>query len=249
MESAALEDLFSGFLASAISSNKREEDTRAEADYIQDLLQLKPGAKVLDVPCGGGRIALELASRGYQVTGIDISNPLLEEAKRKAAERQLNITWEHRDMRDLPWPGEFDGIFCFWESLGYFDDDGNRVFLDAVYRALKPGGRFLVDTHISETVLPGGAASRDWTQAANMLVLEQRSFDHEESRLVRRWIFVQDGQVEQKTLSIRIYGYRELCTLLRSIGFTSFEAYGHLMKQPFKFGMPRLNLVAIKGQA
>ena len=82
---------------------KSKEQTLAEADLIEKLLQLKPQNKILDVPYGEGRFSLELASRGHQMTGVDITLPLLDDAQNKATERQLAITWKHRDMRVLPW--------------------------------------------------------------------------------------------------------------------------------------------------
>ena len=88
-----------------------------------------PRAKILDVPCGAGRLSIELASRGYQVTGVDINSILLGESKRKAEERGFQITLEQRDMRELPWHGGFDGAICFWSSLGYFDELGNQKSL------------------------------------------------------------------------------------------------------------------------
>src|SRR5262245_52014949 len=108
---------------------KSEEQTRSEADCIENLLQLPLQAKVLDVPCGEGRLALQLAALGFRVTGVDLALPLLEEARQKAAERRLEAAWEHRDMRDLPWQAIFDGAFCFWGSFGYFDEAGNAAFL------------------------------------------------------------------------------------------------------------------------
>ncbi len=154
MQTEWWERFFSGPWLDVQRQIRTEEETCNEADFIQKLLQLAPQAKVLDVPCGEGRLSLEMASRGYQVTGVDITLPLLDDARRKATERQLNIVWEHRDMRDLPCQEEFDGAFCFWGSFGYFDEQGNADFLKAVCRALKPGARFLVDTHIAETLLP-----------------------------------------------------------------------------------------------
>ena len=93
---------------------KTEEQTCAESDFIQRVLNIKPQSSVLDVPCGDGRHSIELAKRGYKITGVDITQPFLMEAKRKATEQQLEIRWEHRDMRDLPWEEEFDAAFCFW---------------------------------------------------------------------------------------------------------------------------------------
>lgn len=134
------EGFFSGLWLEVQRQFKSEEQTQAEADFIEKALALAPGAHVLDAPCGEGRIALTLAARGYQVTGVDITEPLLDDARRQAATRGLDVTWERRDMRDLPWEGAFDAVLCFWGSFGYFDDAGNIEHVQAVARALKPGG-------------------------------------------------------------------------------------------------------------
>jgi 2-polyprenyl-3-methyl-5-hydroxy-6-metoxy-1,4-benzoquinol methylase len=102
-------DFFHGvaldFWRAAIS----EEQTRAEADFINNQLQLPVGAKVLDVPCGNGRLTIELGAFGFELTGVDIAGEFLEEAMRKSSARGVTINWRNSDMRMLPWPSEFDG--------------------------------------------------------------------------------------------------------------------------------------------
>src|SRR5262249_53622725 len=112
------------------------EQTKAETDYIQRTLKVPPRGKILDVPCGNGRLALELASRGFRTTGVDIALPYVEEGRARAAKEDLPAVLENRDMRDLPWSNEFDGAFCCGNSFGYLDDEGNAAFLKAVSRAL-----------------------------------------------------------------------------------------------------------------
>jgi len=236
---------FSGLWLDVQRQARPEEQTRSEAGLIEKLLQLTPPARVLDVPCGEGRLSLELASRGYQVTGVDITLPLLEDAQRKASKRQLAVTWEHRDMRDLPWQEELDGAFCFWGSFGYFDDNGNANFLRAVYRTLRPGARFLIDIPIAETILPR-FREHDWSRMGEMLALEERRYDHVQSRVNVDWTFVHEGRVEKKAISIRIYTYYELCRLFAEVGFVNCEGYDTLSQQPFKLGSQRLTLVAAK---
>ena len=157
--------------------------THAEANFVEQALGVPQGAQVLDVPCGGGRLALEMAARGYQVTGVDISPRLLETAQRSSQEQNLEVAWECRDMRELPWKSEFNAAFCFWSSFGYFDEPGNAEFLRAVSRCLKPGATFLLDTPLIETRLPEmEAQERVWWPVDDLLALEERSFDHETSR-------------------------------------------------------------------
>jgi cyclopropane fatty-acyl-phospholipid synthase-like methyltransferase len=224
---------------------KSEEETRAEADCIEDLLELPPQSSVLDVPCGEGRLSLAVASLGYRVTGVDITLPLLEDARRKAAASQLEIVWEHRDMRDLPWEGAFHGAFCFWGSFGYFDEGGNAAFLKAVSRALKPGARFLIDTHTLETVV-ARFQERGWSRVGDILMLEERRYDHARSRIDVEWTWVRNGGLTVRQSSMRIYTYSELCRLLEETGFQIAEAYDGLSDRPFHLGARRLLMVASK---
>jgi O-methyltransferase involved in polyketide biosynthesis len=153
--------------------------------------------------------------------------------------------WEHRDMRDLPWKGEFDGAFCFGGSFGYFDEEGNAEFLKAVARSLKPGARFLVDTHVAETLLPV-FRERDWQRMEDTLVITETHYDHVQGRVETEWTFVREGEMAKRPSSIRVYTYRELCQLLEEVGLTDCEGYGSLNGEPFGLGSRRLYLRAAK---
>src|SRR6476619_6340645 len=112
------------------------EHTKREADRLEKLLAVAEGGEILDVPCGAGRLALVLAQRGYRMTGVDWSSECLRYARASGSD---HVAWEQRDMRDLPWPGRFDAAFCFGNSFGYLDDQGNQAFLLAVRQTLKKG--------------------------------------------------------------------------------------------------------------
>lgn len=221
------------------------EQTSLEAGFLEKALHLAPGARVLDVPCGEGRLALELASRGYRVTGVDITEPLLEDARHKAAGRGLDVTFVRRDMRDISWEGEFDAAYCFWGSFGYFGDKGDLDFLKAVSRALNPGGRFHIDTHVAETIFrffePHG-----WMRLGDVVVLEERRWNLEAGRIDSDWTFIRDSVLGHDSVSIRIYTYRELCLMLEEAGFAGHEGYANLSMEPFKLGSPRLYMVTTR---
>src|SRR5262245_1382380 len=116
------------------------EHSLREADRLEKLLGASPGAEILDVPCGGGRLTLTFSARGYRMTGVDWSSQFLDHAR--SIHGADKVAWEQRDMRDLPWQERFDAAFCVGNSFGYLDDDGNAAFLRSVRAALKPGGRF-----------------------------------------------------------------------------------------------------------
>ncbi|CAM4360376.1 class I SAM-dependent methyltransferase [Paenibacillus tarimensis] len=108
-------------------------------------LGLAQGAEVLDVGCGMGRHALALHDLGFRVTGMDLSEQLLAEAR--ARDTEGSVRWERGDMRCLPFAdGQFDGTVNFFTSFGYFEDEAdNRTVIRELRRVLKPGGRFLID--------------------------------------------------------------------------------------------------------
>ena len=241
------EDFFSGLCLAYVRDARGEEQTRAEMGFIGATMGLPARAKVLDVPCGAGRLALEMAEWPYTVTGIDQSAELIEDARRVADEFGLKLDLRQGDMRCLPEDGTYDGAVCFWNSFGYFDDSGNLEFLKAVSRSLKPGGRLALDTPLLETLLLDAVQEpRVWERAGDLLALEERAYDHENGRLESTWTFIRGGQREVREMSMRLYAYRELVGMLEQAGFAQHEAYGDLDLTPFELGAPWLYLVTTK---
>lgn len=97
------------------------EVTQAEVDFIERHLGLEPDSRVVDVPCGSGRHALALASRGHHVTGVDISPEAIGYARRAATDAGLSMNLSVADMRDIPRDGRFDAAVCMGNSFGYLD--------------------------------------------------------------------------------------------------------------------------------
>jgi SAM-dependent methyltransferase len=237
---------FSGPVVDFWLSVPTAEQTQQEADFIQEALQVPPPAKLLDVPCGGGRHCLALAGRGYEMTGVDLSPGFLDAARAQSAGGPGVIGWEQREMRDLPWSERFDGAFCFGNSFGYDDDDGNADFLKAVARAVRPGARFILDTgYVTETLLPS-LQERSWYEVGDMLVLAQRRYDPLTGRLHVEYVWVRGGEVERRSMSARLYSYREILRLLAEAGFADAQGYGSLAREPFRLGSNRLLMVATK---
>ncbi|MBI4586137.1 MAG: class I SAM-dependent methyltransferase [Planctomycetes bacterium] len=223
-----------------------EEQTRSEADFIQSSLALPAGSRVLDVPCGNGRHTVELAARGYRPTGVDIADWCMGAARSKARERGVQVDWLQGNMAELPWREEFDGAYCFGNSFGYLDDEGNAQFLKAVARALKPGARFILDTGILAESLFAHLVERAWYPAGDAIFLAERRYHLEAGRLESEYTILRQGKLERKTAWYRNYTYRELIGLLRAAGFSVEGSSGSLEKEPFRLGSPRLLLVAAR---
>ena len=240
-------DFYSGLCLDYVRYARDEEHTRAELGFVRAAMGLPTRAHVLDVPCGSGRLAMEMADLGYVVTGIDQSGELVAGARGHAQARGLDVDWRVGDMRNLPDDGEYDGAVCFWNSFGYFDDAGNLDFLRSVSRSLKPGGRLALDTPLMETLLLDAVQEpRVWERAGELLALEERSYDHERGRLESTWTFIRDGRREVRNMSIRLYTYRELIAMLELAGFAQHQPYGDLDLTPFELGAPWLYLVTTK---
>lgn len=240
------EDFFHGIALDLWRKAFPPEQTRLEVDFLERTLGLQPGARVLDVPCGGGRHAVELASRGFRVTGVDLSREAIEEARERAAARRLAVEWRHADMRDLEWQAEFDAAFCFGNSFGYLEPGGMREFVRALSGALKPAGRFVLDSGMAaESVLPN-LQEREWTQIGDILFLEENRYHAEESCVETTYTFVQGGVTHTRTGLHWVYTLRELRSLLAEAGLTVGNLYRSLEGEPFLVGSRYLLVVAEK---
>jgi SAM-dependent methyltransferase len=246
MESNWWENFFHGVALDFWRLVISDEQTRAEATFISKHLQPSDGAKLLDVPCGNGRLSVELASRGFQMTGIDIASEFIDEAKANSTKRGLDIEWLQGDMRTISWSQDFDGAFCFGNSFGYLADEDNANFLRSISKALRPGARFILDAPaIAECLLPNLKEEREMEVGGITFKADSR-YDHDQGRMFTEYTFVRDGVEDKRPSSQRIYTYRELKDLLHKANLEVLHAYSSLEEEPFKLGSQRLLLVCKK---
>jgi SAM-dependent methyltransferase len=212
------------------------EQTLREVSFIRDALGPPPDGQVLDVGCGYGRHAIELGHRGLRVTGIDLSLPLLIRAADESQRRALSVNFVHADMREMAFDGQFDGAYCVLTTFGYFDEETNLRVASSICRALKPGGRFLLDT-LNRDYIVSELPTRVWWEGDGCVVLEEVDFNFHTSRvMVRRSSVFQDGRQVEHEISIRAYSLHELGKLLRQAGFRVLEVSGSLATKGQFFG-------------
>ncbi|MBN1246086.1 MAG: class I SAM-dependent methyltransferase [Anaerolineae bacterium] len=215
-----------------------------EVEAILDLLRLPPSATILDLGCGVGRHALELARRGYQVTGVDRTAAYLAEAQDRAAKEGLPDSFVAADMREFVRPGAFDAVLSLYTSFSYFEDpEDNLRVLENVADSLKPGGQFLLQMNGKE-VLARIFQERDWREQDGMYFLQERSVSKDWSWMNNRWILIAEGRAHESQVGHWIYSASELVEMLLDCGFADVDVYGDLDGNPYDHTARQLITVA-----
>jgi SAM-dependent methyltransferase len=218
--------------------------TLEEAGFLWTHLSLFPGARVLDVPCGHGRLSLPLAAKGCAVTGVDISKEFLRAAKDGAKAAGVSVEWLRSDMRRLPWKAEFDAAYCMGNSFGYLDDAGNAAFLSAVSQALVPGGRFVLDYgQAAESIFPRLEAHLE-VEMAGFRFAEETRYDIPSARIENVYTIARGEETETKLASQRVYLASDVERLLADAGLEVLARFGSSAGDAFALSAQRLLIVA-----
>ncbi|MDB4941386.1 MAG: methyltransferase [Labilithrix sp.] len=223
-------------------------DIARESSFIEESLGCEAGATILDLACGTGRHAVELASRGYQVVGFDLSLAMLARASDEAQDRKQKINFVQGDMREMTFDETFDGVFSWNTSFGYFEDEKNAAVIAKVHRSLKKGGQFLLDVINRDSIIRQ-APSLAWFEGDGCICMDEMQIDFITSRMkVKRTLMMDDGRTKEIEYSIRIYSLHELGKLLHDNGFRVAEVSGGIGTPGVFFGCeaPRTLILAEK---
>lgn len=216
-----------------------QELTTREVDFIVEALGLTGVQSLLDVACGGGRHALELARRKYYVEGVDAARPVVAHANAEARADELQAHFHVGDMRQLKYEARFDAVLLMNSSLGFFDDFENRKVLEGIYRALVPGGKLLLQMLNPYQVSNFLTTFRSgWYQLGQGYVLREAHFDPRTARLMIDYRYVDPQQnldLSHPGDCIRLYGFPELQQLLTSVGFVPRSVFGDAILPPVTF--------------
>lgn len=224
----------------------RPERTAQETEFIATALALAPDAAVLDLACGFGRHAIAMAQRGYRVTGVDFNPRYLELAAEEASAAGAHVTWHVGDMRALGFDARFDALYSYFTSFGYFSDEENEQVLVEIARALKVGGRFLIDMANRDWILTH-SAQRTWNRRADgALWMEEVSLDLVTSRVTSRQLLIdpKGGPQVSKEFVLRAYTCAELAALLRRHGLELRAVWGGPEQEPYSSESRRLVMLS-----
>lgn len=239
--------VYDGSFHKAVSNFQREsyldqgytKGTEQEVNFLEELLQLPTGARILDVGCGPGRHSLELARRGFSTVGIDISEGFIEYARKGAEAERLTAEFRVADARSLECDAEFDAAICLCEgAFGLAGDDaGHRQILAGVSRALKPGATLVL------TAINAFSATRNQDPA--------NRFDPYTATSSWTQPFKNpQGEVREFEMHCTAFTYRELRWLLEGAGFEVHAGYGcvagRFERKPVEVGDVEIMTVARK---
>ena len=229
------------------SGMSSEERTEKQVEGLWELLGLEEGSRVLDAPCGYGRVARPLAEKGACILGVDQSRLLLDYAEsERGTLSEEKLRYLCHDLRQPLSEGEFDVAINIFSSLGYGTEEDDLAILKTLGAAVRPGGLVLVETNHRDAIaayLSSGSepASRlpDGT-----LVVEEPRFDPVRGRVDTCWFWSGPKGSGEKTASIRIYSATELVALLERAGLQFRSAHRGCTIEPFEQGSKRLALLA-----
>jgi SAM-dependent methyltransferase len=208
------------------------EQTAGQVDFLWAVLGLSGRERVLDLACGFGRHALELASRGCSVVGVDITQAYVDEARRRARADGLDAEFACADLREVSYRDEFDVVLNLADgAIGYLEDDAEnlRIF-DAVSAALRPGGKHLMDV-CSGAYAAKHFPKRGWEIGTHAISLSEFDWDGEARRMFYGGLELKFGDVLTRPREIacdpiRLYTPAELEVILRDRGMVVRETFG-----------------------
>jgi SAM-dependent methyltransferase len=223
----------------------RSDMPEQEARFITRALRLRKGQRVLDVPCGAGRTSLALAKLGLDVTGVDLRSRFTNRAKRRFRKEGLTAAFLVGDMRKLGYDGQFDAVVNWSGSFGYFSDAEDLDVLRRFARALRPGGRVLIDMRAREPILRHFIRGQ-WRRYGAMRVLTRNRWNPTTQRIEATYTSRRGDKEERNRIRLRLYTPRQFKQLLGRAGLELDAMYGSETGAPFSRGSRRLIVVGRK---
>ena len=237
--------------------NERWKIAEEESIAIANLLA-KHGVsegKVLDLMCGNGRIATNLAKLGYNVVGIDISPIYIQDAIKKAQEHNVQdkVTFVAGDVRELDKfvseQGPFDAVINVWTSIGFYDEKTDEQIFRKAAELSREGAVLLILSAASRDLIINRFSPKTFEEFEDMVILHINEFNPYTSTLKTRWKFYKKENkdlkyIDEVQLNLRLYSIHELIKILNNAGWEFVEAYKSIIRgEPFEVTGP-LNIIA-----
>jgi cyclopropane fatty-acyl-phospholipid synthase-like methyltransferase len=221
------------------------ERVQKEVNGIINYLDIKPGQSILDVPCGNGRITVPLAQRGFKVTGLDISNYMLNLGKKEVEKNHLDVDLVKGDMRNIPHKNEFDAAIAIFQPLGMFGKkEDDLTFLNSINHSLKKEGKFLLETRHRDAVEKKEV--NEYWEYDGTVILQNSSFDPFTSIRTQTLKWLENGRWKEKKSLGLYYTVTEIISMLEDTGFKVKKTYGDFMNGEFKINKNNIIIISEK---
>jgi SAM-dependent methyltransferase len=224
--------------------NQSEERTKKQVDFVARYFS--PGSYILDAGCGIGRHSIKLGEKGFKVLGIDSSPLYIDVAKKRNTEKGLsNVSFKTEDMRNISYVNKFDGIISLWSSFGYFDDKTNEHILVLFFRALKSGGKLIIDVENRDYILKY-FVRETFREKDDVFILERRRFHPLTSIVTTHRYMIGKNMRKDYIRHIRIYSATEISNMFIRTGFKNMEIFGDYDSSKFSERSKRVIIVGEK---
>ncbi|MGC6770407.1 class I SAM-dependent DNA methyltransferase [Enterococcus sp. LJL128] len=194
----------------------------------------KESSRILELACGTGRLAVDFAKAGFQVTALDLSEEMLAIASERAHEEEVDIQFVQGNMMELSEVGQYEAITCFSDSLCYMENrQAVQQVFDEVYQALEEEGTFIFDVHSVyqvDQVFPEYSYHYQTEEFAFLWDSYQGEKEHSIEHFLT--FFVQQGSDGETFIrkdelhKERTYAMDDYLMMLESSGFACVDVYG-----------------------
>ncbi|HTS18008.1 MAG TPA: class I SAM-dependent methyltransferase [Verrucomicrobiae bacterium] len=223
-----------------------DEQTRVELRFLREKFGVDMATSLLDLACGHGRHANALARESLQIVGLDTNSKFLELARKQSASETIrNVTFLHKDIRQLEYFAEFERAMMLNTVFGLFTDDENCDLLRRINAALKPSGLLCFDVINRDTILVDFHPDHIFEKEGNFL-LDRCSFDERTGRVTNKRIYLKDGRMTHAHFSIRLYNYTEIADLLTGTRFEIVDAFADWHGNPMDYRSKKIVIIARK---
>lgn len=238
-------------LAAILLDPASGEEVLQTCDFLEKVLKLNHGDRVFDQCCGTGRLSIELALRGFKVTGIDQADIYIQQAKHDASAHNTDAHYETADAFEYETDQLCDAVFNWWTSFGYSDDDQQNIkMLQRAYASLRPGGLFALDymnvPNIYRNFEPSMITRRTMDDGELVLLRESR-VDSQLDILHKKWTYhLPNGEKVEHDSSTRLYTPGQLRKLFLESGFQDIQFFGNTDHSPLTLHSPRCIIIGKK---
>jgi len=205
--------------------HRNDEDSERIIGLILSNIKINSSAKILDAACGAGRHSINFAEKGYKVHGFDLSETLLQIARKEAAEKNLEIEFSTADKRFFKLDEKFDLIVSLFTSFGYFNsDEENFAFPRNAFHMLNENGYYVLD-YLNKLYTEENLVEFSSKNVRGKEIIERRKIT--EGRVVKKIEIRKNGEKKEFLESVKLYSYKEIEENFRGIGYRVNKVFGN----------------------